>query len=266
MLRGLCPLCKETKEIVSSHLIPARVYEYCRPPGSHPIAVSAEYVNRTDRQTQDHLLCLECEDILNRGGETWLLPLLASAEGSFPFYDILTRVAPDIRDDKAAGYAAANNPDIPCDKLTHFAIGVFWKASVHSWRGKEKEPMIELGPYREDARKFLRGESEFPIRMTMTIGILPPPVKLIGFEYPCRGADNEWHSFTFYIPGIRFVLNVGRSIDEGTRRICFVRHPARPIIVYDFSAGTFAAALRTLMLPRNIKRFEKLTKEVTRSS
>jgi hypothetical protein len=89
-----CPLCLQVKPIVKSHLMPAQVYGYCRPPGGHPISVSSRIVIASDRQLQTDLLCLECEDVLNKGGEMWLLPLLARYEGSFPSYDLLLRTAP----------------------------------------------------------------------------------------------------------------------------------------------------------------------------
>src|SRR5271167_136953 len=157
-----CPLCLDIKPVVKSHLIPQAMYDYCRPPGGNPIAISSQLVIESSRQVQDYLLCLECEDCLNRGGETWLVPLLAQREGGFPFYDLLTRVGPAIIDDDVKGFAAANNPDIQPDKLTHFAMGVFWKAAVHSWSGSSTEPLIELGPYAEPIRRYLRGGTEFP--------------------------------------------------------------------------------------------------------
>ena len=44
-----CPLCLETKKVVSSHLIPAKVYEYFHAPGTHPISISSKVVMATDR-------------------------------------------------------------------------------------------------------------------------------------------------------------------------------------------------------------------------
>lgn len=253
-MEGQCRLCHETKQLVSNHLIPRAVYSYCRTPEKSPYALSEEYQGYTDRQTQDYVLCLDCEDNLNKGGETWLMPLLAEYDGPFPFYDILTRFPPDIVDGEAAGYAAAKNPEIDCDKLTHFATGVFWKAAVHSWSGSKEFAMIELGPYGEPVRTFLRGETSFPQNMALTIGVLPRPVKLIGFEFPHRGSERTWHNFLFYLPGIQFALAVGKSLSEGVRRSCFVRHPARPIVLMDFSPGIYRAASEVLMKPRKVSK------------
>jgi hypothetical protein len=231
-----CPLCLEIKQVVSSHLMPARMYEYCNPPGGHPISVSSELVIESDRQLQDYLLCRNCEDNLNKGGEMWLLPLLSRYKGPFPFYDLLTKFLPDVIDGDAAGYAAVKNPEIHSDKLIHFAMGVFWKAAVHSWSGSRTEPMIDLGPYAEPIRKFLRGEADFPEHTALTIGVLPPPAQLISFHNPYQGSKKEWHNFLFYVSGIEFCLAVGKAVDATVRETCFACNPAHPIIVVDFSA------------------------------
>jgi hypothetical protein len=48
--------------VVSSHVIPAQIYDYCRSPGDHPITLTTEVVMATDRQLQAYLHWLECED------------------------------------------------------------------------------------------------------------------------------------------------------------------------------------------------------------
>ena len=54
-----CPLCLETKNVVVSHLMPAAMYDYCRPPGGHTLSVSSDLVIESDRQLQGYLLCNE---------------------------------------------------------------------------------------------------------------------------------------------------------------------------------------------------------------
>lgn len=215
--------------------MPAAMYDYCRPLGEHPISISSDLVIASDRQLRDYLLCAECEESLNHGGETWLLPLLSHYQGPFPFYDILTKFPPDVVEGDSAGYATVRNPEIQADKLIHFAMGVFWKASVHSWSGSRSEPMIELGPYREPIRRFLRGEAGFPNNMALTIGVLPPPAQQISFHNPYRGSNAEWHNFLFYIPGIEFALAVGKAVTVHARETCFASHPLHPILVTNFA-------------------------------
>jgi hypothetical protein len=77
--------------------------------------------------------------------EMWVNPKLATIQKSFPLYDIVMRGPAAHADEKGGLYFAELNPEIDVEKLTHFAMGIFWKASVHSWKGKERSPLIELG-------------------------------------------------------------------------------------------------------------------------
>lgn len=188
------------------------------------------------RELKHPLLCKECDGALSRDGEDWTLPLLATIEGKFSFYDILTRVPPDVEEPDLRGYAASRNPDIDFGKLSHFAIGVFWKASVHSWSGTRTEPQIDLGPYGEEIRKFLRGEAPFPRYVALTVGVTPPPVKDIAFCQPYLGSMKNCHFFMFYVPGIAFALSVGKGIGDAKNN-CFYSNPLHPIVVGDISSG-----------------------------
>jgi hypothetical protein len=230
-----CPLCLEEKQVLSSHLIPARVYDYMRAPDGHPIAMNSQVVMASDRELQFPLLCADCEDCLNKGGETWLLPLLATYEGSFPFHDLLTRLPPEEEFEGARGYYAVKNPEIQAEKVAHFAMGIFWKAAVHSWRGGKKGPLIELGPYAEKVRTFLRGETGFPEHMILTVGVLPKPVKYISCCLPYRGSNTGWFNYLLYMCGIEFALEVGKMIPAEAHPNCFAANPLRPILLFDFS-------------------------------
>lgn len=80
-----CPMCLKTRNVVSSHLYPAALYAYCRSPEGHsPMRVANDAVVLTDQHVQEDLLCLKCEDILNKGGETWVNPKLATIKDGFP--------------------------------------------------------------------------------------------------------------------------------------------------------------------------------------
>src|SRR5439155_19445344 len=101
-----------------------------------------------------------------------------------------------------ATYAAANNPHFEITKLTHFALGIFWKASVHSWeKRKQIEPRIDLGPYGERLRKFLRGESSFPNNMALTIWLADrnDVSNFTGGAQPYRGRCKDAHSYSFCV-------------------------------------------------------------------
>lgn len=225
---GRCPLCLGHKTLVRSHLVPAALYKLCRTQESEPVLVTPSVIMQSSRQWQDYLLCSECENLFSRNGESWVLPLLAKSDGTFAFHKILVKHGPESVLDGSALYAAAKNPEIDIAKLTHFAMGIFWKASVHSWSGERTSSLIDLGSYGEQVRKFLKAEEDFPERMALIVGISPPPL-LPTFNIPYRGSERNFHNFLFHVPGINFVLNVGKLVSSEMKELCFASQPLHPI-------------------------------------
>jgi hypothetical protein len=203
-----CPMCLGTKNVISSHLIPAAIYDYCRSGDERPMRVGDGVVMQTDRQVRAPLLCNSCEQILNRGGETWANSKFARLGGAFPLYEMITAVKP-------VGpnlYSTANNPLLELEKLAHFALGIFWKASVHSWRGRNKTPLIELGPYSDAIRIWLRGESGFPNHVCLSMNVSRPQNAAIVFRWPVETRVDGVRFFSFVLPGATFILNTGNRI------------------------------------------------------
>jgi len=226
---GICPLCTLEKTLIQSHLASAALYKLCRTPDSDPIFVTNDVVVRSGRQLQHPLLCAECDGMLSTEGEAWLLPLVGRLDG-FPLYDMLTKEKPDAVDGDAAIYAAARNPEIDVPKIIHFAMGMFWKASVHSWSGTRTKSLIELGKHGEEVRKFLRGEVDFPEQMALIMGISPPPI-VPTFAMPYQGSATQFDNFLFHVPGINFALNVGDTVGKEMRSTCFASHRLHPILL-----------------------------------
>src|SRR3982074_2531244 len=107
--RGICKLCLEDKELCDSHLLPKSLYALLKSKKKDPVMVTSEVARHTSRQVKHYLLCSVCEDILNRGGETWLLPLLATIEGNFPLFDIITSIPPEADELDIKAYSASKN-------------------------------------------------------------------------------------------------------------------------------------------------------------
>lgn len=260
MKRGICKLCLEEKPLCKSHLIPRVAYEYCCPHGGNPIVANAKLVIESSRQIQFPLLCQPCEHILNAGGENWLVPLFAKYDGTFGFFDLLKQIPPDVTEDGFDGYATAKNHAIEGDKLIHFALGIFWKAAVHSWEGRKSETLINLGKYREGLRTYLRGESGFPERMALSIGVIRPPVTQVAFLAPFRTQEAAFHRFYFYTSGICWTLGVGKAVNSETRHVSFAVNPLRPIVVGNFKPEiqhAFSSILRFATRARNVEKYLK---------
>ena len=219
------------------------MYDYCRKGEHRPIRVGDGVLFATDRQTQVVLLCKECEDVLNRGGEMWIAKKLATPEGTFPLYSILTTHPPDF-DRGIRFYFAARNADVETDKLTHLALGIFWKASVHSWRSPETEPCIDLGPYSDRIRFWLRGENEFPKNVYLLAELFPPDRAQIALSGPYEGVRLGWRRFLLHLPGLSFTLNVGKTVDHTIRSLCIQTNLGHPIVVSDRHDKVDAAAFQ----------------------
>lgn len=200
----ICKLCLLEKALCESHLMPKGLYRFCRVADCDPVLITNKIMRPTSRQTKRYLLCEGCEQLLNRNGEDWVLPKLATIEGEFPFYSLLQKQNPLFDEPNAIAYAVSNNADIDRGKLIHFALGIFWKASVHSWKQGSTAPRINLGLQSEDLRKFLKGEGGFPQNMALILEVSPPPVGAIVFTHPVRSINPEM--FFFYVPGMFFRL------------------------------------------------------------
>ena len=194
-------------------------------------------VMQTDRQVQDYLLCLDCEDILNKGGETWVCPKLATVKDGFPLYDLLMKGPAAFQDQMGGTYSAALNPHIDVERLTHFAMGIFWKGAVHTWRMGREKMRIDLGPYAEPIRLWLRGKSAFPKNVNLTLAMARPENTLVVLTGPTKQSPKRWHSFSLQVPGLLFTLHVGKLMDSEIKECCFHQDPAHPIFVSDDVMG-----------------------------
>jgi hypothetical protein len=238
-------MCIKVKPVVKSHLIPTALYALCAPEGESPIRVGNGVVSPTDRQTWTYLLCEQCEDVLNKGGETWTIPKIATiAEGRFPLYELLESVPPIWCEGDRAIYSARTNPAIDVEKLTHFALGIFWKASVASWKGDDKEPMINLGPDADRLRGWLTGETAFPRHICLSVSVSKPGQALITLNAPVRTDFGDCPTYLLHVPGILFLLSAGPSVPMEMRRLtCFHRSPDHPIFVSKDIIGQYGGML-----------------------
>jgi hypothetical protein len=184
--------------------------------------------------------------------------MLATFQGAFPFFDVLQRVPPDAVDGGSRIYAASRNSEIDTSKLAHFAMGIFWKASVHSWTGNDTAPLIELGGCGESVRTFLLGQAPFPKEMVLIMGVAPPPVAMTAFYYPYRGSESDYQNFLLYVPGIEFALLVGRGIPAEKKQCCLATHPLHPILVSDLSGAVkavFQSTVKKAHRARNVTQY-----------
>jgi len=104
-------------------------------------------------------------------------------------------------------------------------------------------PLIELGKYREEFRLFLKERGKFPEHAALMVLIMPPDKSTEGFNLPDPRKTKPFHQYVFTVPGIIFLLCVGRGIGAERKAECFFSDPAHPILLGDFRDHVLRMAL-----------------------
>jgi len=251
--RGICKLCLKEKDLQDSHLLPAAIYKQFRDPelpNPNPLLTRKTIALQTSAQLSDYVLCRGCEDLLNKQGENWVVRNIAHKD-NFPLLEALQRGKPVISGGGVAVYAGAEIPQLNMDKLVYFALGIFWRASVHRWRLLGGNPVqIDLGKYGPAIRQFLLGIQPFPQNTVVLIFVSHTNTPLLS-TFPYLEHKRGYHSFSFYVPGMQFKLKTGKMIPEQIRFLCAYSNPLRPISVSTSITDTaFAYMERNLSTAR----------------
>ena len=229
MKTGTCPGCLKPKGLVSSHLVSRAVYDYLRTNDLHPFVAARGAVRATSDQLQADLLCRDCERMLNDGGEKWILGKLCTIDRKFPLYDLLQQQAPIETRPDGETFAAGTNPGIDVQSITHFALGVFWKACLYPWEIGQ----VSLGAYEEPVRTWLRGETAFPQNIALNVILSRPSTALIIMNPPYLTTKTPCHTYLFHVPGVLFRLSVGKEIPPPERTLCFYSSAQHFVVVSD---------------------------------
>src|SRR5206468_2073449 len=86
-----------TAQLLKSHLLPKALYRLARtadPTKPNPVFVTPKAAQITSNQLANHLLCRDCEERFNRGGETWVMANRWHSETNFPIHAALATSAP----------------------------------------------------------------------------------------------------------------------------------------------------------------------------
>src|ERR1700722_3761904 len=92
MKRAICRLCLAEADLCDSHYLGKRLYALLGTDGEQPVLISPSRVIQTNQQIRDHLLCAECEQRFNDGGERYATSLV-NQHGNFKLMNLI-RSAP----------------------------------------------------------------------------------------------------------------------------------------------------------------------------
>jgi hypothetical protein len=236
-MKGMCKLClTQNADLRESHFTPRSLYALVRSENHPPVRFTRKSIYPTVVQTKHPLFCGVCEQLLSREGENWLVPLLSKLGGSFPLRDRLMKVAPIYRDANMALYPTAENPEIDYQKLMHFAIGIFYKAAVHSWVKDCTKPHIEIDDEDiESMRLFLLGEAPLSTRIAVCLAVDSSQVVLPAVIEPYYLEDADFTRYAFYVPGVLAHLVIGEGAQDRMSVNCINADPRRPILLEELS-------------------------------
>jgi hypothetical protein len=224
MKKGTCKLCLLEADLCDSHYMPRAMYKYSRAPElktPHPVVLSGGKPKQGTAQVRDYVLCQVCEDRFRRNGETWVLAQIPHDYGEpFLLHAAANAVTPAIIEPDRVLIAGRTTPGFDMDKLIYFGASIFWRGAAHRWQPIDgyEVPMVHLALYQEELRLFLLGQASFPADVSLIVMLWPyekvPPGALLPDSSPGTG----WERYWFYITGLGFVLDFGRSVPAEIRR------------------------------------------------
>jgi hypothetical protein len=195
------------------------------------VVITPEGARQTSKQQWAHLLCRSCEAVLSREGEDWIFRNGMKKDGRFPLAKMLARVRPSVGTpmEHTRLYESVLVPEISAAAITHFAAGIFWKASVYGWNTDGSVP-VNLRGNDEGFRRFLLGQAEFPQNAVLAVMVREGGVIGRLTHTPWGAAGPDTSSYQFPIPGFSFLLTLGENIPDRISQYCFVRGLGKPIV------------------------------------
>ncbi len=224
-----CGLCGELKPLCKSHFLPKSLYKLLRPrdrANPNPSAFTMVPAKRprgviTSRQSVERLLCTACENLLSAKGENYVIVQCLRQDGTFPLRDSILATEPLVSTGREQVHHISKNPAFNTEALRHFAIGVFWKASVRAWHAPTGVMLQNpLGPiYEESFRQYLIGRACFPVNARLMIFLCGEPAPPVNMIFPDTRRCHGYHAHRFFIPGLCFHLLVGKVLPPDASQI-----------------------------------------------
>ena len=232
---GRCRLCLNDRELLESHFVPKALYRLVRAgtKGAHPVLVSADERRQTSRQAVQKLLCAECEKRFDQNGENWVLRHCYRGRGVFRLRELLNQAAPVHAGEEETIYSAYSVRGLEIDPLIYFCASVVWRASVVDWWASERKyEHVELGDrYQDTIRRYLLGETSFPETTAVAVVVSGLVTPVLTFNFPVHLRVEFCRYYRFHVPGLTFLMAVGRQVTDYFGEICIVRSEVHPVFV-----------------------------------
>jgi len=238
---GICTLCLTHKHLQKSHYLPKALYTLSRQDDRNPIIATPVAVTESPRQMWKHLLCKECEDLLNKHGEKYTLDLVHRGDR----FSLLERMRLGQLIGRSGGVPmfSGSQLGIKTKKFGYFALSLAWRGAQGPWQTIEGQTTeVSLGEFQEPIRQYLHGDSQWPTNTVVLASvctdrasqewILPP------WEIPTVVSSGKFMGIDLCIPlvvrGLWFWVLIGK-IPEQVTGWCCVNSPRRVLFLQDCS-------------------------------
>lgn len=136
------------------------------------------------------------------------------ADGSFPLRHMALKKPAIVRGPEDTFVYATKGTDIDMARLVYFCISVFWRSGAHTWRLGKDTFHLELGPYEEALRLFLRGKGSLPDDMCLIVRMASVGYFGRTLALPVSEKHDAFRGHHFSALGISANLYVGKRIPE----------------------------------------------------
>jgi hypothetical protein len=205
---GTCKLCLNERNLLQSHLMPAALYGDRKK--EFEITTSAGKI-KTTTQMKQRLLCRECEQRFDRGGESHVLKAIApKSRKRFPLHDRM-KVAYARDSDPSVSRFFGPDFDLDMDKFAYFAVSVVWRVAACQWLMQDGNltQEVNLGAFQENMRRYLLGETPLPSDMAVIVIVCSDIESRMRFFHPSSNVEAGCINFRFLARGVFFRVMMG---------------------------------------------------------
>jgi len=241
--------------------MPRRLYAMTRVQAGkiiqNPVLITKSLSLASSKQVWAYLLCKQCEDRFNNGGERYTLtqvhdgitfPLLNRMTLSLPF-----QVAPSL----GVSLYSATAMGVQWDQLAYFAMSIFWRGSVHQWTLQGGNTAFNsLGPHEPAVRAYLLGQAPFPPELTLIVTVATDWQSQGSFWTPAVVVGSAIPSLGLLTRGIHFRLFLGSNLPAGMSGLCITAPPRHVIALGDclkISGHAFGNLMKTSRPARSLR-------------
>lgn len=223
-----CRLCGVNAVLCDSHYLPQSLYRIAsrsyQPHDSALVLYDARNraVLRSNYQSFAKLLCRDCELRFSSKAEDPIARQCFRGENKFSLKDRLLSLEHSGLDN---GSRVFWGPEVEAkvggQAIAYFVLSILWRGSVLEWKAPFDGFFGALGPYEPVIREYLLNPVELPqcigIRVYVDCdtpsrtGLTPPRSRVV------RDLGLGCHAHDFMIPGLRFVVFVGKAAIKITK-------------------------------------------------